>query len=242
MALSITIWNEGLHEKTSPAVAAHYPDGIHAVLAEALGSLEDVRIRTATLEDPDCGLPPEVLDDTDVLLWWGHMAHGRVPDETAARVADAVLRGMGFLVLHSGHMAKPFVRLMGTSCTLTWRDDDRERLWTILPAHPIAQGIPEQFEIPMEEMYGEPFDIPEPDETVFLGWFAGGEVFRSGCVFRRGRGRVFYFQPGHETYPIYHHPHVRQILRNAVRYLAPTAPRRKEPLACPNAPAPEKRD
>lgn len=123
-------------------------------------------MRTATLNDPDCGLPPEVLENTDVLIWWGHKAHDEVPDELVERVHDRVLRGMGFIALHSAHFSKPFKRLMGTSCALHWRDGDFERLWTVNPAHPIAKGIGEYVEIPVEEMYGESFDIPEPDELV----------------------------------------------------------------------------
>jgi trehalose utilization protein len=236
MPLRILVWNEFVHEKTDDAVRAHYPDGIHACLARALAEhplLAGAEIRTATLDDPDCGVSDETLSSTDVLAWWGHMAHHRVPDDAAERVADHVRRGMGLLALHSAHFAKPFRRLMGTSCALKWRDGDRERIWTVLPGHPIAEGVPEHFELAEEEMYGEPFDIPAPDELVFLSWFAGGEVMRSGCVFRRGRGKVFYFRPGHETNPTYHDPNVRRILGNAAAYVAPTS--RSGPLEAPKA-------
>ena len=91
-----------------------------------------------------------------------------------------------------------------------------ERVWVVLPSHPIAQGLPPYFEVPQSEMYGEPFDIPAPDELLFLSWFSGGEVFRSGCTFRRGRGRIFFFGPGHETFPIYHDPHVRRVIANGI--------------------------
>lgn len=218
----VTVWNEFLHEKESDAVAAVYPDGIHTCIKEFLES-DMVTVRTAYLEMPECGLTEEVLADTDVLIWWGHMAHDRVPDEIVKRVQEAVLRGMGLIVLHSGHKSKIFMQLMGTPCDLLWRDNDRERVWCVNPAHPIAKGIPEYFELEHEEMYGEHFTIPTPDDVIFVGWFAGGEAFRSGCTFTRGMGRIFYFQPGHEEYPTYKNPYVQQIIKNAVDWAKPTA-------------------
>ena len=239
----VTVWNEYCHEREDAAVRAVYPDGIHGAVAAALGGQEDVSVTTATLYDeagnknPDCGLPATLLEATDVLIWWGHVRHWGVDDAVAEQVQQAVLRGMGLIVLHSGHMSKPFMRLMGTSCTLTWREDgDMERLWVIDPAHPIAAGLDRYFDLPNEETYGEPFDIPTPDELVFIGWYEGGEVFRSGCCWRRGLGRVFYFQPGHETFPIYYDSRVQQVLRNAVRWAQPTA--RKAELGCPNVTKP----
>ena len=113
--------------------------------------------------------------------------------------------------------------------TLRWRHGDRERLFCTCPTHPIAQGIPAWLDIPKEEMYGEFFDIPKPDDVVFTGWFAGGEVFRSGCTFTRGLGKIFYFQPGHEEYPIYHMPVIQQIIKNGVRWCVPVI-RRPAPL------------
>lgn len=149
------------------------------------------------------------------------MAHEQVPDKLVGKIYERVLGGMGLIVLHSGHNSKIFRKLMGTTCSLRWRDGDRERLWTVNPAHPIAQGVPEYFNIPVEEMYGERFDIPEPDELVFLGWFAGGELFRSGCCWNRGLGKVFYFQPGHESNPTFHNENVQRIIINAVHWAAP---------------------
>jgi len=235
--IRVTVWNEGLHEKVSKEVAAVYPKGIHGAIADMLGTQEDIEVRTATLRQWKNGLTDEVLENTDVLIWWGHMAHGMVSDKTVERVCKRVLRGMGFIALHSAHFSKPFKKLMGTSCSLQWREqDDHERLWVVNPAHPIAQGLPPFIEIPNVEMYGERFDIPEPQELVFLGWFSGGEVFRSGCTWQRGNGKVFYFQPGHESFPIYHMPEVQKILTNAVRWAAPlqifpeaTAPNAKVP-------------
>ncbi len=219
--INVTIWNEGRHEKTSDEVKAVYPEGIHNFIADFLKVNDDLNIRTATLDDPDNGLPDDVLESTDVMLWWGHMAHDEVPDELVTKVWNRVMRGMGFIALHSAHFSKPFIKLMGTTCSLKWRDGDRERVWCVNPTHPIARGIPEYFNIPVEEMYGERFDIPAPDELVFLGWFKGGEVFRSGCCWRRGLGKVFYFQPGHESNPTYHLPEVQKIIANAVYWAAP---------------------
>lgn len=240
MPIRITIWNEGLHEVESEAIRKVYPEGIHGAIAGIFAGNPDFTVRTATLREPECGLTDEVLADTDVFFWWGHAAHDQVPDALARKVQQAVLKGAGFIALHSAHFSKPLLLLTGTSNTLRWRNDDRERLWTVNPAHPIAAGLPEFIELPHEEMYGEPFDIPEPDETVFMGWFAGGEVFRSGVTYRRGYGKVFYFQPGHEEYPVYYDENIRKILRNAAYWAAPSARRGK--LSCVDAPpAPEKR-
>jgi trehalose utilization protein len=196
---------------------------MHAAIAAGLReSGGDLEVSTAVLQDPEHGLTEERLTRTDVLTWWGHMAHEQVADAVAERVQRRVLEGMGLIVLHSGHYSKVFRRLMGTSCSLTWREaDEKERLWVCNPGHPIAAGIDRCFELPAEEMYGEPFGIPPPEEQVFISWFEGGEVFRSGCCWRRGNGRIFYFRPGHETYPTYHDPNVRRVIANAVHWAAP---------------------
>lgn len=229
--IKVTVWNEYRHEKSDEDVKAVYPDGIHNCIKGFLES-DEIKVRTATLDEPECGLTEEVIKDTDVLIWWGHMAHHEVPDEIAVRVQQAVLKGMGLIVLHSGHHSKPFRLLMGTTCDLTWRDGDRERVWCTNPTHPIAAGIPESFELENEEMYGEHFSIPKPDDVVFTGWFAGGEVFRSGCTFIRDHGKVFYFQPGHEEYPTYKNEYVQRIIKNAVEWAKPTV--RRDELFCPN--------
>lgn len=233
--LRVTVWNEFRHERSDPAVAAIYPDGIHEALAGPLRAA-GLDVRTATLDEPEHGLPEAALAATDVLLWWGHKAHEEVADAVAERVQARVLGGMGLVALHSAHFSKPFKRLMGTSCDLKWRvAGERERIWVVAPGHPIAAGLPERIDLAPEEMYGEPFDVPPPEELVFVSWFQGGEVFRSGCCWRRGRGRVFYFRPGHETYPSYHDPLVQRVILNAVGWAAPVpgeAPRRgrSEPL------------
>jgi trehalose utilization protein len=222
-ALRVTVWNEYRDELRIPLSGEVYPDGMHAVIADGLAGNADMTVRTATLDEPEHGLTEEVLANTDVLTWWAHVANGEVSDEVAKRVRDrVVLGGMGLIVMHSAHYSKPFVQLMGTSCSLKWREaGEKERLWVIEPGHPIAEGLGEYVELPETEMYGERFDVPQPDATVFTSWFEGGEVFRSGCCWQRGRGKVFYFRPGHETYPIFYNPEIRQILTNAVRWAAP---------------------
>ena len=223
--IQVTIWNEFVHEREKLEVAAIYPSGIHAAIAEGLRSRlgERVCVHTATLEEDEHGLPTDVLDKTDVLFWWGHAAHDRVADAKVAQIVDRVHGGMGLVVLHSGHDSKPFKRLMGTPCQLRWREEgERERLWVVDPGHPIVDGLDAEFiDLPETEMYGEQFGIPTPDELILISWFEGGEVFRSGCTFRRGKGKIFYFRPGHETYPIYHDRNVQLVLANAAVWASP---------------------
>jgi len=244
MTIKAVVWGENVHEQTSEVVRGVYPEGIHGCIANALNAAEGISASTATLQEAEHGLPAARLAETDVLLWWGHAAHGDVQDEIVERVAEQVWAGMGLIVLHSGHFSKIFKRLMGTPCNLKWREaGERERLWVINPRHPIAQGLPPSFELENEEMYGEPFGVPEPLETVFVSWFQGGEVFRSGLTYRRGAGNVFYFQPGHETYPTYHDATIQQVLANAVRWAHNPQARLQDVTAAPNVPvdtAPEK--
>jgi trehalose utilization protein len=221
--LRVIVWGENIHEHKNAVVGRIYPQGMHATIADGLReSGGDLAVSMATLQEPDHGLPEARLAATDVLVWWGHMAHDLVADAVVDRVQRRVLEGMGLVVLHSGHYSKIFKRLMGTTCSLTWREaDEKERLWVCNPGHPIAAGIDRYFELPAEEMYGEPFGIPAPEEQVFISWFEGGEVFRSGCCWHRGNGRIFYFRPGHETYPTYHDKNVRRVIANAVRWARP---------------------
>ncbi|MCL6627365.1 ThuA domain-containing protein [Alicyclobacillus shizuokensis] len=219
-SIRVTVWNEFRHEKTDAKVREVYPDGIHHTIAQFLAA-DGHQVRTATLDEPEHGLTEETLDQTDVLVWWGHMAHQEVADAVVERVVRRVWQGMGLIVLHSGHFSKVFKALMGTSCDLKWREaGEHERLWVVNPSHPIVRGLGEYFELPHEEMYGEHFDVPTPDEVVFISWFPGGEVFRSGLTYRRGRGKVFYFRPGHETHPTYYDANVQTVIRNAVRWAA----------------------
>jgi trehalose utilization protein len=238
------VWNEFVHERENPVVRAIYPDGIHAAIAAALAEDGGIEPSTATLDQPEHGLPEDRLKDTDVLLWWGHKAHRAVEDVVVDRVVQRVHEGMGLVVLHSGHFSKLFIRLMGTPCSLRWREaGERERLWVVNRSHPILTGLGDRVELPQEEMYGEPFLVPEPLETVLISWFEGGEVFRSGLTYQRGAGRIFYFRPGHETYPTYHDPTVRTILRNAVHWAYNPAAAWHDIAEAPNVPydrAPEK--
>lgn len=233
--IRVTVWGENVHEKSHQLVAQIYPKGMHGAIADALNQDPEIRAGTATLEQPDHGLSEQLLAETDVLTWWGHAAHGKVEDRIVDRVQKRVLEGMGLIVLHSGHHSKIFKRLLGTSCDLCWREaGEKERVWVCNPGHAIAQGIENNhFELAHEEMYGEPFGIPNPDEVVFVSWFQGGEVFRSGVTYRRGAGKIFYFRPGHETYPTYHDATVQRVLRNAVKWAKPEG---RYPLGCPKVP------
>ena len=218
--IRVTVWNEGVHEKTSEEVRKVYPNGMGDPIATYLRKQEGIAsVRVVELESEGQGLTDEILNETDVMTWWGHKAHSLVTDENAARVQQRVLDGMGLIVLHSGHMSKPFMRLMGTGCMLKWREmGELERLWIVDPSHPIADGLPESFELKHTEMYGEHFDIPKPDDLVFISWFQGGEVFRSGCCWHRSQGKVFYFRPGHETFPIYYDENVMRVIYNGVKW------------------------
>lgn len=231
--IRVTVWNEyGDYQKEGDVLKA-YPETLHGAIKNFLDADEEISVKTAIQDDEDCGLSQEVLDNTDVLIWWAHVRHGNVSDEAAFRVVEAVQKGMGVIFLHSAHMSKPFRYLMGTSCTLTWREnEENERLWVVNPTHPVVEGIGNYVEIPCEETYGEFFDIPTPDELVLIGWYKGGEVFRSGCCYKRGLGKVFYFQPGHETFPIYKQSEIQKIITNAVKWAKPV--RRIENLVCPN--------
>lgn len=219
--INLTIWNEFHHEKSNPAVKKLYPEGLHKAIGKGI-TADDLYIRYASLDEPGNGLPETVLNSTDVLIWWGHCRHDKVSDEVVGRVHKRVLEGMGLIVLHSAHFSKIFKALTGTNCSLRWREDaEKERLWNIEPSHPITQGIGDYFELPNTEMYGERFDIPQDGKIIFMSWFEGGEVFRSGVTFERGHGKIFYFRPGHETYPIYYNPDVLKIIGNAVRWAKP---------------------
>ena len=232
--INVTIWNEFRHEKKDADVIKIYPDGIHECIAAFLRKEKGLKVRTASLDEKEHGLTDKVLENTDVLLWWGHMSHHEVSDEIAEKVKNRVLRGMGFIPLHSAHLSKPFLKLMGTSGTLKWRHDDCERLWVVSPGHPIVEGIGDYIELEIEEMYGEWFDIPTPDELIFISWFSGGEVFRSGCCWNRGAGKIFYFRPGHESNPSYHVPQIQKIITNAVKWAAPK--KFLTELTCPTTP------
>lgn len=229
--INVTVWNEFFHEQNEENVKKIYPNGIHGAIKDFL-QCEDISVTTSTFYDEEFGLSEELLKKTDVLIWWSHKKNRDLPDEIASRVQNFVLCGMGIIFLHSAHFSKPFKLLMGTSCTLSWREDgDSERIWVATPSHPIAKGLAKYFDIKSDETYCEPFGIPNPDETVFLGWYDGGEVFRSGCTFYRENGRIFYFQPGHETYPVFYDKNVQTIIKNAVFWANPV--RKVDSIPCP---------
>lgn len=227
--IRVTVWNEFKHERVLEEIRKVYPEGIHGCIAGFLEKEEEFTVRTATFDMEEHGLTEEVLDNTDVLIFWSHALQDEFSDEVAKRVQKHVLAGMGLIALHSAHFSKIMKNLMGTSMTLKWKHGESERLWCIAPTHPIAAGIPEVIDIPEEEMYGEFFDIPKPDDVIFTGWFSNGYIFRSGCTFSRGYGKIFYFQPGHEEYPIYRIPEIQQIIKNGVRFCAPFLSERKTP-------------
>ncbi len=237
MPIRVTVWGENVHEQKNKVVAGIYPNGMHAAIADALNTDPGIVAGTAVLQDAEHGMTAERLAATDVLIWWGHAAHGDVQDDVVERVCNAVWGGMGAIFLHSAHFSKPFKRLMGAPCNLTWREaGERERIWLTSRSHPIAAGLPDHFELEHEEMYGEPFGVPDPMETVFVSWFQGGEVFRSGLTYKRGAGSVFYFRPGHETYPTYHDANVQKVIANAVKWAFNPAVRLADPNAAPNVP------
>ncbi len=229
--MNVLVWNENQHEKLDEKIAKIYPEGIHGCIKSFL-QCEDVNVTTATLDDENCGITKEILENTDVILWWGHCNHNDVPDSVAELVKEAVLSGMGAIFLHSAHHSKPFKLLMGTSCNLGWREDgDSERLWVTKPGHPILKGIDRYFDLPHEETYAEPFDIPNPDELILISSYSGSEVFRAGCCYNRGAGKIFYFQPGHESFPTYYDENVRTIIKNAVQWAKPCA---RVAVECPH--------
>lgn len=230
--IRVTVWNEYRHERNEPEIAKIYPQGMHTVIADYLRTIGDLEVRVATLDEPEHGLSDEVLESTDVLTWWGHGAHKEVSDAIVDRVQQRVLSGMGFIPLHSAHHSKIFCRLMGTNASLRWRaTGERERIWNLAPGHPITEGIGDYFELPKVEMYGERFDIPEPEKLIFISWFQGGEVFRSGCVWERGNGRIFYFRPGDQAFPVYYDENVLKVIGNAVRWAAPRLIRSTAPAS-----------
>lgn len=226
MSIKVTIFNEFHHEQHDEAVKKIYPNGMHNTIKDFLSENPDFEVTTATLEEPEHGLTDEVLKNTDVLIWWGHIRHHLVSDEVVQKVRRRVLQGMGFIPLHSSHMSKPFLSLMGTSGRLYWCEapDISEILWTVVPSHPIVKDVPEYFKLDIEEMYGEPFGIPTPDEVVFISWFSRGNVFRSGCTFKRGNGKIFYFRPGHETSPTFHNKNIQKVISNAIYWANPDFP------------------
>ncbi len=220
--IKVLVWNENVCEYNSEEGRQIYPNGIHEGIAGFLREDDRFAVETATLQDHECGCTQEVLDNTDVLIWWSHIMHHEVSDEIVDRIHKRVLEGMGLILLHSSHFSKIFKKINGTPCDHRWRCvGEKERLWVINPTHPIAQGVYPYFEIPKTEMYGEYFNISNPNDIVFISWFEGGNVDRSGVTFLRGSGKIFFFRPGHETYPIYYQSEVQTVIKNAVAWAKP---------------------
>lgn len=219
MSINVTVWNEYRHEKQKSQIAEIYPAGIHNLIKEFL-ECDDIKVTTATLDDPEHGLPDEILNNTDVLIWWGHTAHKEVSDELVEKIRERVYNGMGFLPIHSAHHSKPFKAILGTTGNLTWGRNQKAIIWNVNPTHPIAAGVPSHFEL-NEEMYGEPFFIPKPDDLIFNTWFEDGNLLRGGATFTRGAGKIFYFHPGHEECESLKNEIVQKIIKNAVYWCAP---------------------
>lgn len=222
--LRVTVWSEGLDPVNEPRAAAVYPDDINTVIGGFLGQNEDMEITLHNLTEPENGLTRETVDHTDVLVWWGHMYHSRVSDAVSDRVTEAVLNGMGLLLLHSSMGAKPARALLGKSSNSgKYREiGEKEKIWIVDRSHPIVEGLSKEYiELNETEMYGEPYGMPEPDNIVFISWFEGGEVLRSGVSWHKGAGKIFYFAPGHEEYPIYYNPEIQKVITNSVRWLRP---------------------
>ena len=236
--IKVTVWNEHMqdnkeHKNFSQSCLNVYPDGINGAVKEIVAELGDcVSVRTVTMQDDEYGLSKQILDDTDVLIWWAHIGHGQLPDEYADRVVKYIQAGMGFIALHSAHKSKPFMKILGTTGTLRWKDKAQEILVNINPTHPIMEGVPETISLDLEECYGEPFDIAKPDDVLMLGWYNIGEVFRSVATWTRGWGKIVYIQPGHETHTAFYNPHIRKIIQNAVLW-AYSKTKRKD-FDCPH--------
>ena len=222
--LRVTVWSEVIDPVLEPRAVTYYPDDINVYLAEFLSIEHDFEVRTANLRQKENGLSQEILNDTDVLVWWSHLYDDQVSDETAQRVAETVLNGMGILFLHASLGSKPAKILLGTnSNTGKYREiGEKEKIWVVDRSHPVVDGMEKEYiEIPASEMYGEPYGIPTPDDIVFISWFEGGEVLRSGVDWKKGAGKVFFFAPGHEEFPVYYHSEIQKAVKNIVRWLKP---------------------
>lgn len=214
--IRVRVWSE------HTARRAYYPDDINGAVAEGLRLDDGLSVTTAELVDEGDGVPETELARTDVLVWWGHQLHRYVADDAVDRVVRHVReRGMGFVALHSSHMSKPFTRLIGDDGGLGGVEVDAgaERITVEQRDHPVADGV-DKIELAKEESYNEPFNCGKPDAVVFRSVFDNGHEFRSGLAYTVDNGRVFYFRPGHETYPAFADPMVRRVIRNAVYWTA----------------------
>jgi trehalose utilization protein len=214
---TILVWSEG----TAPKEV--FPNDINGAVAAGLAKLRGYTVKTASITDPEQGVSQAALDETDVLIWWGHQRHGQVSDEAVQRIVARVKDGgMGIIFLHSAHFAKPLKAVLGSSGAWSAYVNDRSthRITVADTKHPIARGV-RDFVIPKEERYEEPFIVPEPEAVVFDGYYESTKTnARQGLCWTIGKGRVFYFRPGHEEFPIFFMPEVRRILRNAALWCA----------------------
>ena len=270
----VVVWDE-----QQPEQKAAYDHFLGNAIAESLTRQPGLVVKSVRLDDPDQGLPPAVLDECDVLIWWGHLRHKDVSQETVTRVLDRIKAGkMDLIALHSAHWSRPFVeamhsrsvfdavekladekivedrmelvvppeltapeprsdltpkltvklvdgkavaRLVLPICAFpAYRADGKPSHASVLkPDHPAVSGVPARFDIAATEMYDEPFHVPEPDAVILEETWDGGERFRSLCVWKVGEGRVVYFRPGHEIYPVYKQAEPLKILANTARWL-----------------------
>lgn len=224
--MNITIFNEYHPNEHTGKAEKNYPGGIHIALKSIFES-QEYDVVTATQEQACNGLTDEILDNTDVLLWWSKNWDNELLNSVADKVVSRIREGMGAVFLHSAKNSKPFLRLTGTTSAtapVSWKEPgESERLFVVSPAHPIAEGIPSGYVIPNEEPYCEYFDIPKPDDIVFLGGFGNGMCIRAGVTFTRGAGKIFFFQPGHDSFPVYNDKVIRRIILNAVNWAKPVA-------------------
>lgn len=217
----VVVWSEG----TAPKEV--YPNDINGAIAEGLKELKGWEVVVANLSDPNQGLPDELLNRADVLIWWGHQRHDQVKDPLVSKIVKRVKEdGMGFISLHSSHFAKPNKALMGTACSWGAYVGDSTTLKVTVkdPGHPIAKGVKE-FTIVHNERYSDPYAVPTPQSVVFEGiaTLKDGKVDPSqqGFTWQIGKGKMFYFQPGHETNPVFYDANVGRIMINAVQWAAP---------------------
>ena len=226
----VVVWSEG-SANVDEGSKKVYPEDINTAIAEGLAPLKarGWEIVKATLGDPDQGISDELLAGTDVLIWWGHKKHGEVKNELVDKIDQRVRDGkMGFIATHSSHFAKPFKKLMGTACS--WGeyvvDGTSVEILVKEPSHPICRGV-RSFKLPKIERYGEPFAVPAPEAVPLDGRYTKPDgktaPARMGLCWAVGKGKVFYFTPGHETYDDYYRPEVRRIFVNAVQWAAPAA-------------------
>lgn len=214
--MRILIYNEGRDERNKPEVLTIYPKEIGGALSHIVSQIPNSEIiDILSMYNVKEKLTNNLLESVDLLLYWSHGGNSQFPDELAKLIQDHVLRGMGFVVLHSAIGSKPFKALMGTTCSIHYRHDDFERMTCCNPLHPIAAGLPLHIELDKEESYGEYIDVPKPDDIIYLGWFDSGEVCRSVMTWTRGYGKVVFIQPGHETNSSYHNPYIQKLIVNS---------------------------